>query len=152
MTFTEQKFDNLHTLLLCTRISFAHQMQCQQIMWWRKILNILAYNLICMKVSNIGNNMKDDWIIAGKRNKWRNVSFSCEWFLIYCCVNIMMSFQGYYQKKEYEKANFSNPLFTQKAFIIFWIQFGCKRIRDCQIFYLASPIKEINLGAHLIWN
>ena len=111
MTFTEQKFDTLHTLLLCTRISFAYQMQCQQFIWWRKILNILAYNLICMKVSNIGNDMKDDWINAGKRNKWRNVSFSCEWFLIYCCVNIMMSFRGYYQKKRVGVSNLKRLIF-----------------------------------------
>lgn len=67
-------------------------------------------------------------------------------FLIYCCwINIMKNFQ-----RKYKKVGLSNKkvkrvfnVHTQNAFIVSWILFCCKRIRDCQIFYFGKVTLQI---------
>ena len=69
-------------------------------------------------------------------------------FLIYCCwINIMKNFQ-----RKYKKVGLSNKkvkrvfnVHTQNAFIVSWILFCCKRIRDCQIFYFGKVTLQIAL-------
>ena len=64
-------------------------------------------------------------------------------FLIYCCwINII--------QRKYKKVGLSNKkvkrvfnVHTQNAFIVSWILFCCKRIRDCQIFYFGKVTLQI---------